>query len=196
MKKKMQQHRVRGCKACLMILLASICLLTGCSKWRDSYQKPASVSMDHSNNVGIEGYVTKKEDKRILVVSTKLKDFSATGGIKEFYDAIWVSKAPQEIEVGQKVQVWFEGAIASSYPGQGEASKVVIIPSAYHEGAVMSEAQAVQQAIRDNPKINVFVVNQLEFDPKLKQWTILYKDGFLSGDEIEQHSYQFSDRRE
>jgi hypothetical protein len=105
-------------KASLIILLLIIWLLSGCAKWGNNFQAPTVPTMNPSSAGDLEGYVTKKEDKRILVVSIIKKDLSSLGGIKEYYEADWVSKAPQEIEVGQKVQIWFEGAIATSYPGQ------------------------------------------------------------------------------
>jgi hypothetical protein len=62
--------------------------------------------------------------KEPLVVSSIKREINQTK--KEFYDAIWVSNIPSDIEVGQNVQVWFEGAIAASFPGQGMVSKVTI----------------------------------------------------------------------
>jgi hypothetical protein len=54
---------------------------------------------------------------------------SSTGGVKEFFDAVWISNIPQDVKVGQKVQVWFEGAVATSYPGQAMTNKISILPS-------------------------------------------------------------------
>ncbi|MGP4077256.1 DUF3221 domain-containing protein [Halobacillus sp. K22] len=47
----------------------------------------------------IEGYVTDKEDGRILVVSPEPKDANDNGNA-DFYDALWGSDAPDRIEIG------------------------------------------------------------------------------------------------
>jgi len=39
----------------------------------------------------------KKENDRILVISSESKDFSANGVVQEFYDAIWFTEAPKDI---------------------------------------------------------------------------------------------------
>lgn len=53
---------------------------------------------------GMTGYVVKKEGGRILVVDSNPQDFSSTGGVEEFYNAIWFSKTPMSIEVGLQVR--------------------------------------------------------------------------------------------
>ncbi|MDO9533898.1 MAG: hypothetical protein Q7J85_00900 [Bacillota bacterium] len=42
-----------------------------------------------SDEPGMIGYVMSREDDRILVINPEAYDFSATGGISEYYDAIW-----------------------------------------------------------------------------------------------------------
>ena len=74
---------------------------------------------------------------RILVVDPVAQDFSDTGGIEEFYNAIWFSNAPQEVEPGNKVEVWFD-IVAESYPGQSEALDIKIIQEEVPEGADLS----------------------------------------------------------
>ncbi len=63
----------------------------------------------------------------MLVVDPVPKDYSAGGGMKEFYNAIWFSNAPKNVHIGHKVQVWFN-EILESYPGQSKAVKVSILP--------------------------------------------------------------------
>ncbi|WP_407681721.1 DUF3221 domain-containing protein [Pseudalkalibacillus salsuginis] len=43
-------------------------------------------------------------------------------------EPIWFHvESPQSYKVGQKVEVWPKGAIAESYPAQGEAGRINII---------------------------------------------------------------------
>lgn len=127
---------------------------------------------------GIEGYIVKKEGSRILVVDSEPQDFSSTGGLKEFYNAIWFSNAPENVEIGEKVQVWFD-VVMESYPGQSEAKKVLVLPNVKPEGADLSEAEAIREALT-SPQINtneVTVIKAAKYDAKSDVWDIHLKQG-------------------
>ncbi len=81
----------------------------------------------------ITGYIVDKEDERILVLEgiekEQLKGFDPkksddypVGGAYWFH-----VDSSQSYKVGQKVAVWPKGAIAESYPAQGEAGRINII---------------------------------------------------------------------
>ncbi len=136
-----------------------------------------------SDEPGIIGYVMDKEGGRILVVNPEAQDFSATGGISEYYDAIWFANAPEDIEVGEKVKVWYDNVL-DSYPAQSEAIHVEIIPGQKPNGANLSETDALYQALTsqlmniDSP----IVVKNIRYDDDNDIWEIELKDTW--GEEI------------
>lgn len=152
----------------MLTLIAAALLLVGCTR-------PVS-----SEAPDFEGYVTKKENQRILVVSSTPKDFSSTGGIREFYDAIWLSNAPKDVRSGQKVQVWYAGPINTSYPGQGKAKQVRILPGTKPKGAILTEDQVIGKVISSSPDIKVMVIKQVIFNAERKIWTVQLREGLDS----------------
>lgn len=126
---------------------------------------------------GFNGYVLKSENNRILVVSSTAQDFSANGGQKNFYEAIWYSDAPSHIEAGMKVAVWSEGALLESFPAQGTAEYVRQIVNPDFEQAKLTEQEAVRQALsslntenENEPLFNA--IKAVEYDAAAAQWTV------------------------
>lgn len=145
-----------------------------------SIRQPLVVPYRNAAELGtfsIEGYITKVDNERILIVSPEPK---TTGEKKEFYDAVWVSNVPKEVKVGQKVQVSFQGIVMTSYPGQAMSDKISFAPNEKPEHATLSEEQAIRQAIQniDDPKPIAFVVKKAQYDEASDTWSIRYKDGF------------------
>ncbi|WP_457786656.1 YobA family protein [Geobacillus sp. Geo 8.1] len=140
--------------------------MAGCSGQTDRY--------------AIEGYVVRKEGGSILVVSSDPQDFRSTGGLKEFYNAILVSSAPARVNIGQKVQVWIDdGGIAESYPGQGKAGKVLVVPSSPRDGASLSEEEAIRQALKQEEsrlEHMIPVIRAVHYDKQADTWMIQIKD--------------------
>ena len=127
-------------------------------------------------DAGITGYVMKIEEARILVVEPEVKDFSSTGGIDEFYNAIWFSNAPQDIAIGDKVKVWFD-FVLDSYPGQSEIEHLEVVPSPKPDGANLHLSEALQKALT-SVELNdvVTVVKSIEYNAEKKQWVIELKE--------------------
>ncbi|CAG7658823.1 DUF3221 domain-containing protein [Paenibacillus allorhizosphaerae] len=125
---------------------------------------------------GIEGYVVEIEDGRFLVVSPVPEDFSSTGGVEEFYNAIWFSNAPNKVQIGLKVQVWFE-EVAISYPGQSDAKKVSFVPSNKPNNAKLTEAEAIRKALTIHGNNKVPVIKSANYDAISDAWTIHIKQG-------------------
>ncbi|WP_169907784.1 DUF3221 domain-containing protein [Priestia abyssalis] len=143
-----------------------------------------------------EGYVVKKEEGRILVVSSESEDFSSSGGLKEAYSAYWVSKVPEDVELGQKVRVWFSGPTTDSYPGGAGAKKVSVIKSKKPDGANLSDTQALRKALL-NEKIDeneVIVVKRIKYDTKLDNWTIRLRETLKTPGEPEEFDLQVKDK--
>src|SRR5690554_5936266 len=99
-------------KKWIILLLGLSLLLTGCMG------EPQAGEENREEYSSMVGYIMDIDSGgRILVVDPVAQDFSNTGGVDEFYNAIWFSDAPQEVELGERVEVWFD-AVAESYPGQ------------------------------------------------------------------------------
>lgn len=120
---------------------------------------------------GMEGYVTAIDGGRMLVVDPVPKDFSSTGGVSEFYEAIWFSGKPDHVEVGQKVQVWFD-IVAESYPGQSAALKVRVMTSPKPQNADLSEAEAIREALSGQSFEWPVGIRDVSYDPDRDVWTV------------------------
>lgn len=91
---------------------------------------------------GISGYVVKRDGDRVLVVDPVVKQYE-----KLFYDAVWVKTGDASIKVGQKVEVYFDGPILTSYPGQGAAERIIVMPQEKPAGARLTPEEAVAAAL-------------------------------------------------
>jgi hypothetical protein len=155
-----------------VIVLSLSLSLFGCSTNNiDDEQKAPSAE------AGITGYVMKKDNGRILVISQVAKDFSSTGGVEEFYDAIWFSNAPKDIQVGDKVKVWYD-LVLESYPGQSEVKYLEVITVQNPIGANFTEAEALSIALK-NKQINndeLIVVKSIKYDKQSDSWNIELKE--------------------
>lgn len=142
----------------------------------------------------LEGYITKVENQRILVVSSNPKDFSSTGGVKEFYDAVWVTNVPKDVKVGQQVQVWFQGGVAlTSYPGQARSDKISFKTIEKPIKATLSEEQIINQAVNEYVNIKIFVIKEVKYDEVTDKWQIRFKDGILDTSQGRDYIVQITD---
>lgn len=124
---------------------------------------------------GIEGFIVKKDKDNVLVVSAAPYDPDGDGGNPGGYDAIWFSSVPEELQVGDKVQVWYR-FVLESYPGQSVADKLRVLPSRQQNGSDLSEAQALSQALQTRPIAGVPIVQQMEYDEAADLWKIVLKE--------------------
>ena len=123
-------------------------------------------------------YVMNKKDNRILVVSTEKKDFSSTGGVKEYYDATWLSNITNEIKIGQQVQFEIDGMVLDSYPGQAKAKEVSVVPILKPEASRLSVDEAVNHALTSSEvdRNKVMVVISIRYYQESKVWEIDLKE--------------------
>jgi hypothetical protein len=147
-----------------------------------NFNKPDTDNTENHNDVlngdpGIIGYVMEIEGGRMLVVSSEPKNFNSTGGVSEFYDAIWFTDAPGDIQVGEKVKVWYD-VVAESYPAQSQALKTEKVPAELPEGAVLNESEAIQKALAsDTLKSDfVLVVKSIRYEKAEQRWIVRLKD--------------------
>jgi hypothetical protein len=184
--------KLRQFKMSLIVLFLTSLFLSACSGSVGSKQ-PKLAETNEASTLEFVGYITKIENQRALVVSSINKE---TIQRKEFYDAVWVSNLPSDIEVGQNIHVWFDGALAASYPGQGKASKVTISKIQKPEKAILSQEEVIRKALlnKDVSNVNILVIKDVFFDPNLAIWTIRYKSAIISDGSIEEHSIQVPDK--
>lgn len=136
------------------------------------------------------GYVMDVDSAgRILVVDPVAQDFSDTGGIEEFYNAIWFSNAPQEVEPGNKVEVWFD-IVAESYPGQSEALDIKIIQEEVPEGADLSPDQALNRLLTQEEVNRLVVVKSIRYQKEQDQWMILLKEILFEDSEVLEYTVE------
>lgn len=123
-------------------------------------------------------YVMNKRDNNILLVSTKRQDFSATGGVNEFYDAIWLSNVTGNIEIGQKVQFEVDGVVLQSYPGQAQAKNVSVLIVPQPKKAKLTTEEALKRALLSDQveENNVMVLKSIKFNVQSAEWQINLKD--------------------
>lgn len=132
---------------------------------------------DLNTDDGFMGYVVKKENDRILVVSPNVQDFSANGGEKYFYDASWYTNSPSNIEIGQKVKVQVSpGLKIEPYPGRDKAVHVIIIKPSQPDGAILSETEAIRRALSSETvkeaNYSVPAVKEVRYDNSASQWIV------------------------
>jgi hypothetical protein len=178
------------CLILLLLLLSSF--LNACTGISGDSQATLE-KKNESDSTEFIGYVTKIENQKALVVSSINREMNQR---KEFYDAVWVSNIPPEIEVGQNVHVWFEGELATSYPALGMASKVTISKIQKPEKAVLTQEEVIRKALlnKDFSSINVLVIKEVKYDEKLSGWTIRYKEGIITDGSLEEHKIEIPDK--
>ncbi|MGO4887630.1 YobA family protein [Anaerobacillus sp. MEB173] len=152
----------------LLILIMGISLLA-CNSAGDNQLDDELQGSPH-----LVGFITNKDDHRILVVSSEAQDFSSTGGVSEFYDAAWVSNVTEDVEIGMEVEVWFDGAVAESYPAQGSAKKINILPPIHPEGATLNKAEATKKALEQlaNDQYDLMIVKNVTFNADSLVWEL------------------------
>ncbi len=131
---------------------------------------------------GITGYVMDKQENEILVVAKEAQDFRSTGGIPEFYNAVWFSNAPSEIAIGDYVNVWYD-FVAESYPGQSEVKEITAIPSEPPNGAILNESEILAQTLQSLELTGLYGVELIEFHANSNVWRIILKDLLFEDEE-------------
>jgi len=124
---------------------------------------------------GIIGYVVKKEGSNILVVSPEGRKLGSGAGEGDYYGATWFGAAPEEIQVGMKVEAWaVRGQVEESYPGQAGAEKVEVQNGDILHGANLSEAEVVREAIErlEPSDYSFFIVRGAEYHSDEDAWTV------------------------
>ncbi|SIS46314.1 DUF3221 domain-containing protein [Salimicrobium flavidum] len=118
-----------------------------------------------------KGYVMEKEDRRILVVSPEAEGWNGNDDQKH-YDALWASGVPEDIEIGEQVEVWAD-TVAESYPGQANPEKINVLPADEPEAADLTEAEAIRKALEEKDhERGMKVIKSSEFKEEDDEWII------------------------
>lgn len=109
-----------------------------------------------------------------FVLETSENGFFVAGGTEGAVNYSF-SEADQ-LSVGRRVKVEATGGIAESYPAQGNAKFVEVLPDYHPSGATLSESQVVKIAIEKKPN-DFIVIDKISYDAKRKNWSLIFKDG-------------------
>lgn len=124
-------------------------------------------------------YIISLEDDRFLAVAAASNDFSGNGGEDEFYSAIYYdfNDARKLLEVGQRVQIESAGGIQESYPGQGRAVFIEVLPTYLPETADLTEAEVVRRALEDidQQKFGIPAIRSLTYNAEADNWVVAFK---------------------
>lgn len=140
--------------------------MTGCTQILTTFSEP-----------NITGYVVDNSDESVLIVSNQPDDYSSTGGIEEFYDAVIASNAPDNVEVGDYVEAWYDGGIDQSYPAQATIGTLSILPNEQPEGADLTESEALKKALSQySSEDHPLVVNSISYNDDQNTWSIVLEN--------------------
>jgi hypothetical protein len=135
-----------------------------------------------------ESYIVGLADDRRSVLVTHYNDARGQG----FVDAIWFridkdtqivtsNEIPKEssldvadLQLGQRVRVWHRGEIAESYPAQGQATKIEVLPPI---DEALTKANGLQTVIamaqRSNPNdVSAWAIRSIRFDQEYELWNV------------------------
>lgn len=105
-------------KKSLLLILPFYFLMTGCTQITTTFTEP-----------NITGYVMDRDDEFVLIVSDRSEDYSSTSGSEGFYDAVTASNVPDEVKIGDLVEVWYADGVRETYPAQATIGTLNVIPS-------------------------------------------------------------------
>lgn len=176
----------------LLVCITILFLNVACAS--TTVHNQSTLPENQSQSPEFIGYVTKIENQRALVVSSISKEINQTR--KEFYDAVWVSNIPPDVKVGEIVHVWFEGELATSYPGQGKAAKVTISKIQKPEKATLSPDEVIRKALtnKEISNINILVIKEVNYDEESAVWTFRYKSAMITDGSLEERTIQIPDK--
>ncbi|OLN22533.1 hypothetical protein BTO30_09520 [Domibacillus antri] len=132
-------------------------------------------------------YVMSVSKSGMLVVAAEPDDYSATGGENPYFAAVSYKfpKADEKLEVGQRILVEASGSIMESYPGQGGAKFVTVLPAYQPKKADITEAEAVRRALTKKKFTGGRdVISDLTFDEQKDQWIVTFIETFSTEKDV------------
>lgn len=137
-------------KKCLTVLILCFCLLlfTGCGPATSVNSSPASTDFI--------GFVTQLDHNQVLIndiwFSFDQQTVILTDKDKKLHK--------EDIEMGEKVNVTFDGELQESYPRRATADQLVFLT----DGQSKAEESAVKLVMRD-PRFSQVVIHSIEKNP-------------------------------
>ena len=123
---------------------------------------------------GIRGTVVEEDEQRVLIVSTEKLGGEDMENLR--YNAAWLSGIQRKVEVGQQVEVAFDGGVNDSYPLQAQGKSVKHIQDEHPEGAAFSREEAVRQALQQAENLIFPTVLEVEYLERSSEWRILFHE--------------------
>ncbi|MBD7985227.1 DUF3221 domain-containing protein [Sporosarcina sp. Sa2YVA2] len=117
-----------------------------------------------------ETYTETPVEEGGFLLSIKEGQIFVAGGTE---DAIYYSfPEARELKVGMRVRVESTGMILESYPGQGSAKFVEVLPDYKPAGAMLSESEAVVKALDAYEKspLDIMLIQRISYDTKKNVW--------------------------
>ncbi|REB11587.1 DUF3221 domain-containing protein [Sporosarcina sp. BI001-red] len=108
-----------------------------------------------------------------FVLETSDGSFFVAGGTEGATD--YSFPEANQLTVGRRVRVEATGGIAESYPAQGAAKFVEILPDYHPVNAVLSESQAVAKAIQQNTR-DFIVIEKVRYEATRSVWILTLND--------------------
>lgn len=142
-----------------------------------------SCQNEADNPPDMHGYVIEKDEYQILVINKEAYDFSDTGGIDNFYEAMFLRNPPNELEVGHEVYVWIDGPVEESYPSRASIGDYEIVDVKEPVSANLTTKEAVQNALEELGEGNWVAITDVQFDEESKKWRVTYVSIFAMEDE-------------
>ena len=89
------------------------------------------------------------------------------------------------------MKVWFEGDVATSYPGKAAVGRLEVMPSFTPEDATLSDTEALNKALSKGANENeTLTVQSISYDFGKDEWSILLKNT----NSYEEHTIKVEDK--
>lgn len=127
-------------------------------------------------------YVMSLTDEELLAIEAQGRIYNKQSGEEHFGATHFkFPEASSKLKIGQRVLVEPNGPVMESYPGQGSALYVTVLPEYKPAGANLSESQVIGKAISEAKKTSkneMLIVRDLSYNPSKKLWTVNLIQGF------------------
>ncbi|WP_170211269.1 DUF3221 domain-containing protein [Robertmurraya siralis] len=131
----------------------------------------------YTNSLTNDGsyYVLSLSATEMLLVSAPTKDSTNTGDT--IYNAIYYQypDAQSKLKIGQRVKVESSGPIMESYPAQGTALYVDVLPEYKPDDATLSESQVIRKLLSRIGQAAVVEIREISYNKNQDEWTINYQ---------------------
>ncbi|MFS0725733.1 DUF3221 domain-containing protein [Paenibacillus sp. 1P07SE] len=167
-------------KSYTFIIFIAMLLIIGCGGTGEFEYE--SESEANEKFFGIQGTVVKIEGEGVLVTSTD-RLISEEDESNTRYDAAWLSGIRDQVEIGQRIEVAFDGGVNLSYPVQAMGTSVRLLEDEAPKGAELTRAQAVRKVLEmpDVAQMRVPSVLEVIYNEEDRNWSVQLVDNTAIG---------------